>query len=255
MLAVPIFQKGTFLVPRFYKTIRGLACEQAPGGASAEQTFGAKRRVIGACMHSPKSPMSASKFWMQSGDWWIIIIHDVILVFTSGIDKNQNGRKERRVLQEACKHLFSYSKFKLQLKPEQRNAVEYLLNHHDVLATGYGKSLIFQLVAVAASIERKEPQTVLVVCPLKSVIEDQIAEAESTGIPVASAVDISEDELRAAKFHVIFGSAEAVLERRFLNIFKDSGSSLQKKLAAVVVDESHTVELWTGKRYFISNQY
>jgi len=53
----------------------------------------------------------------------------------------------------------------LQFKPEQRNAVEYLLNHDDVLAflpTGYGKSLIFQLfaAAAAASIERKEPQTV-----------------------------------------------------------------------------------------------
>ena len=72
-----------------------LACEQAPGGASAEQTFGAKRRAIGACTHSPKSPMSASKFWTQSGDWWIIIIHDVILVSTSGIDKNQNGAKEK----------------------------------------------------------------------------------------------------------------------------------------------------------------
>jgi len=68
-----------------------VACEQAPGGASAEQTFGAKRRTIGACTHSPKSPMSVSKIWTQSGDWWILIIHDVVLIFTSGIDKNQNG--------------------------------------------------------------------------------------------------------------------------------------------------------------------
>ena len=66
-----------------------LACEQAPGGASAKQTFGAKHRAIGACTHPPKSPMSASKFWTQSGDRWIIIIYDVILVSTSSIDKNQ----------------------------------------------------------------------------------------------------------------------------------------------------------------------
>ena len=33
---------------------------------------------------------------------------------------------------------------------------------------------------------------------MKSIIEDQIAEAESMGIPAASAVDISEDEFRAA---------------------------------------------------------
>ena len=53
------------------------------------------------------------------------------------------------------------------MEPEQRNAVEYFLNHDDVLAvlpTGYGKSHIFQLFAVAASIERKEPQTVRVGC-------------------------------------------------------------------------------------------
>ena len=109
------------------------------------------------------------------------------------------------------------------MKPEERNAVEYLLNHNDVLAvlpTGYGKGLIFQLFAVAASIERKEPDTVLVVCPLKSITEDQIAEAKSMGIPAASAVDISEDELRASIFQLIFGSVETVLERRFLDILK-----------------------------------
>jgi len=113
------------------------------------------------------------------------------------------------------------------LKPKQRNAVEYLLNHDDVLAvlpTGYGESLIFQLFAVVASIERKEPQTVLVVCPLKSIIEDQIAEAKSMGIHAASSVDISEDELCAAKFQLIASSFRLRqfwnVERRFLDILK-----------------------------------
>ena len=72
-----------------------LACEQSPGEASAKQTFGAKRLAIGTCTHSPKSPMFASKFWTPSGDLWIIIIHDVLLVSPSGIDKNQNGAKEK----------------------------------------------------------------------------------------------------------------------------------------------------------------
>jgi len=86
---------------------RCLACEQAPGGASGEQTFGAKRRAIGACTHSPKSPMSASKIWMQSGDWWILIIHDVVLVFTSGIDKNQNGERGEEVLRSTSFRIFN----------------------------------------------------------------------------------------------------------------------------------------------------
>jgi len=99
--------------------------------------------------------------------------------------------------------------------------VEYLLNHDDVLAvlpTGYGKRLIFQLFAIAASIDRKEPQTELVVCPLKRIIRDQFAEAKTMGIPAASTVDISEDGLLAAKFQLILRSAETVLKRQFLYI-------------------------------------
>ena len=38
-----------------------IACEQAPGGASTEQTFGAKRRARRACTHSPKSPMPSTR--------------------------------------------------------------------------------------------------------------------------------------------------------------------------------------------------
>ena len=72
-----------------------LACKQAPSWRQAQQKFGAKRRASGACTHLPEYPMSTSKFWTQSGDWWILIIHDVILVFSSGRDKNQNGGKER----------------------------------------------------------------------------------------------------------------------------------------------------------------
>ena len=72
-----------------------VACKQAPSWRQAQQKFGAKRRASGACTHLPEYPMSASKFWTQSGDWWILFIHDVILVFSSGRDKNQNGGKER----------------------------------------------------------------------------------------------------------------------------------------------------------------
>ena len=158
------------------------------------------------------------------------------------------------VLREACDYLSNYLKFPLELKLEQRKAVHSLLGGDDVLAvlpTGYGKSLIFQLFVVTVSLERKEQQTVLVVCPLKSIIDDQIAEAQSLGISAASAVDVSEEELRAAKFQLIFGSAEKVIERRFLDVVKDTDSSLHQKLAAIVIDESHTVEMWTGKRYFV----
>ena len=75
-----------------------IACEQAPvleerskfigrrEGAKRRQR-GAKRRGRGACTQVSEFLMSASKFWTQSADWWILIIHDVILVFISGRDK------------------------------------------------------------------------------------------------------------------------------------------------------------------------
>ena len=74
------------------------------------------------------------------------------------------------------------------------------------------KALFFNSLLLLLRLKGKN-QTVLVVCPLKSIIEDQIAEAKSMGIPAASSVDISEGELCAAKFQLILGSAETVLER------------------------------------------
>ena len=82
----------------------------------------------------------------------------------------------------------------------------------------------------------------MVVWSLKNIKEDQIA--ESMGIPGPCAVKKS---LAAQNFTLIVGSAETVLDNRFLHILKDNVSSLHRKLAAVVVDEFHTVEMWAGK--------
>ena len=86
---------------------------------------------------------------------------------------------------------------------EQRNAIRPLLKRDDLLAvlpTGYGKSLIFQLFAFAALLEMEEQQTVLVACPLKSIIEDQFVEAQSMGFSGASAANVSDEELWTANF-------------------------------------------------------
>ncbi|KAK2563416.1 hypothetical protein P5673_013116 [Acropora cervicornis] len=46
----------------------------------------------------------------------------------------------------------------------------------------------------------------------------------------------------------IYCSAEQALEERFLSALKDRHRKLHQRVAAIVVDESHTVEAWTGKR-------
>ena len=152
---------------------------------------------------------------------------------------------------KACENFSLHSKSPLNLRLEQRQAVEALLQGRDVLAvlpTGYGKSLIFQVYVAASALKVKEHQTVLVVCPLRSIIDDQIEEAKGMGMSASSLSDVTDDELRSAKFELLFAPAEEVINNRFLEILKEDGTALHRNLTAVVVDESHTVETWTGKR-------
>ena len=81
------------------------------------------------------------------------------------------------------------------LKPEQETAVSESLHGRDVMAvlsTGFGKSMIFTVFAIA----RQELSTtctrtcIVVISPLKSIIDDQIifrnvvAELHSNGIVI-----------------------------------------------------------------------
>ncbi|XP_068731882.1 uncharacterized protein [Montipora capricornis] len=54
-------------------------------------------------------------------------------------------------------------------------------------------------------------------------------------------------DVQVGKFQLLFSSAENALDKEFLEILKKN-SRFQSSLAAIVVDESHTVETWTGKR-------
>ncbi|KAK3726369.1 hypothetical protein QZH41_017771 [Actinostola sp. cb2023] len=47
---------------------------------------------------------------------------------------------------------------------------------------------------------------------------------------------------------LIFASAEEVTEKNFHRVLKDQNSALNKQLELIVVDESHTIETWTGAR-------
>ena len=69
------------------------------------------------------------------------------------------------VIHKACENFSLHLKYSLTLRPEQRQAVEALLQSKDVLAilqTGYGKSMIFQVYVAGAALKVKEHQTVLV---------------------------------------------------------------------------------------------
>ena len=63
------------------------------------------------------------------------------------------------------------------LKAEQELAVKSMLEGKDVLAvlpTGFGKSMIFTVFGIAKKNIIKSPVSVLIICPLKSIVADQL---------------------------------------------------------------------------------
>ena len=158
----------------------------------------------------------------------------------------------KEVVSKALSFLDSKGKT-IVLKAEQEKALYSLLEGNDVLAvlpTGFGKTMIFTMFSVAAR-ERalQAPVSVLVISPLSSIITDQIADLEG----LCKAAELKTDNLNAILKdppHFIYASAKKVLEERFLRALKDFSSELHKRISSIVVDESHTLETWTGKRYF-----
>ena len=72
----------------------------------------------------------------------------------------------------------------LKLRSEQKQAVTTLSSRQDLLAVlpkGFGKSLISQLLVRVKEILTGKPACVIVVCPLKSIVHDQLSEATAMG--------------------------------------------------------------------------
>ena len=96
------------------------------------------------------------------------------------------------------------------LKTEQKRSVQQLIFGGDLLAvlpTGFGKSLVFQLLVLVAERLTEKKCSALVVCPLKSIIEDQIKEAENFGIIAKSISDLELSEEGLSGVQLLFGSA------------------------------------------------
>jgi hypothetical protein len=66
--------------------------------------------------------------------------------------------------------------------------------------------------------------------------------------PYSSSVCVSDEpnieDIKSGRIHLIFGSAEHVVNKCFL----DSSCHLHNRLVAFVIDESHVIETWTGGR-------
>ena len=158
-------------------------------------------------------------------------------------------------------------------KPKQVQCFESLIQGQDVIAvlpTGYGKSLIFQLLPwVLPQRISNKTNIVLVVCPLSSIICDQINVLKRRGIAAASLPtpsiegkdDVSElfstkptvpedqnghqelsNDIINGNLSILFGHPESFLSTDGRNLLKSA--PYQKRVVACVVDEAHCVDTW-----------
>ncbi|XP_068680577.1 ATP-dependent DNA helicase Q1-like [Montipora foliosa] len=124
--------------------------------------------------------------------------------------------------QETLKDLSKNGK-QIDLKPEQGVAIKSLVHGQDVLAvlpTGFGKGTIYQIPVGVKEKMSKDCACVLVSCPLRSLIEDQIMEAKSMGLTANSLPEAFLADVRVGKFQLLFSSAENALDKEFLEILK-----------------------------------
>ena len=137
------------------------------------------------------------------------------------------------------KQIFGYDSF----RPMQREIIDATLENRDtvaILPTGAGKSLCYQLPAIARD------GLTLVVSPLIALMKDQVDQLQAAGVAATylnSTLDPSEirsrqDELDAGKYNLLYVAPERLLAGDFPQ--RLSGWNV----TAIAVDEAHCISEW-----------
>jgi ATP-dependent DNA helicase RecQ len=145
-------------------------------------------------------------------------------------------RKRQDVTPESLLSLLGLTTF----RPGQQQAVQAALDGRDslvVMPTGGGKSLCYQLPALAST------DLTVVVSPLIALMRDQCARLTDLGHPavmLASGGDNQQalDQIRDGRATVVFAAPERFASTAFRNALT------KRTLALFVVDEAHCVSEW-----------
>jgi len=130
-----------------------------------------------------------------------------------------------------------------EFRPGQREVVETVLTGRDclcVMPTGGGKSLCYQLPAIAS------PGVTLVISPLIALMKDQVDTLQARGLPatlINSTLSAEEqtarlEQMAAGRFKLVYVVPERFRSPRFVEAARQSGVRL------LAVDEAHCVSEW-----------
>ena len=133
-----------------------------------------------------------------------------------------------------------------KLNKHQQKAIELFINQkRDIVV---GKSIIYQaLPLIFDHVTNTSGHIAIVVSPLLTLIEDQVATLRKYGISVVSLSHVkTEDEreqVENGNFSIVYATPEGLLKndrwRRML-----SSRTYSSKLCAIAVDEAHVIKQW-----------
>lgn len=141
-----------------------------------------------------------------------------------------------------------------QATENQANAIREFVVGRDVfviLPTGSGKSLCYAALPYVFDILRAETDfssIVVVVCPLQSIMEDQVRKYMARGlqaafIGIAQKDEVVREGVASGKYQLVYMSPEAMLlNLRWREMFRSD--IYQRNLVCLAVDEAHCVEKW-----------
>ena len=160
----------------------------------------------------------------------------------------------------------------LQLKEKQYEVLKsVVIDNKDVLAvlpTGYGKSLIYQLLAPIynfldfAGSPGDKKSTVIVISPLNALIRDQIVKMREGGLNVSVlrgdrvdtedgnhdvSLDVPVEILSSTHFDLIYTHPEVLVDNKKVSKLLKT-PAFNRKVKAIVVDEAHLVVEWYVSR-------
>lgn len=132
------------------------------------------------------------------------------------------------------------------LKSKQKEAIKLLVqDQRDVvcmLPTGYGKSLIYELLPIAYRNQTKLDAFVLVIEPLNIIIDQQLTKlGKNTSICLKNKMNDSDiDRIASGSFSYIFSHPENIIGNKAVY---QALRSCNKK-SYIVVDEAHCILDW-----------
>ena len=116
-------------------------------------------------------------------------------------------------------------------------------------STGYGKSIVFQSIPLLADILLDQvigTSTAIVVCPLVSLMRDQVSKVNELGINAAAVFQGKDKailkDVENGLYSPVFTSPESMLHKRWEKMCKSQ--TFVENCICVAVDEAHCITQW-----------